>query len=92
MIKHLYCSLDSVKLYLLLSYLCCIRLANMINIINLIFPLYNLSTLSPHMYLLYNLMEFNNPNFHQLADNGPNFKNSRWRSQLLTFCKTLDPC
>ncbi|MFS7942687.1 hypothetical protein Hanom_Chr06g00491331 [Helianthus anomalus] len=37
-------------------------------------------------------MEFNNPNFHQLAGNGPNFKNSHWRSQLLTFCKTLDPC
>ncbi|KAF5815272.1 hypothetical protein HanXRQr2_Chr03g0121211 [Helianthus annuus] len=37
-------------------------------------------------------MEFNNPNFHQLADNGPNFKNSHWRSQLLTFCKTMDPC
>ncbi|MFS7979638.1 hypothetical protein Hanom_Chr10g00930051 [Helianthus anomalus] len=37
-------------------------------------------------------MEFNNPNFHQLADNGPNFKNSHWWSQLLTFCKTLDPC
>ncbi|MFS7925676.1 hypothetical protein Hanom_Chr04g00287871 [Helianthus anomalus] len=33
-------------------------------------------------------MEFNNPNFHQLAGNGPNFKNSHWRSQLLTFCKT----
>ncbi|MFS7931969.1 hypothetical protein Hanom_Chr04g00362241 [Helianthus anomalus] len=38
------------------------------------------------------IMKFNNPNFHQLADNGPNFKNSHWRSQLLTFCKTLDPC
>ncbi|MFS7910181.1 hypothetical protein Hanom_Chr02g00103221 [Helianthus anomalus] len=38
------------------------------------------------------IMEFNNPNFHQLAGNGPNFKNSHWRSQLLTFCKTLDPC
>ncbi|MFS7972800.1 hypothetical protein Hanom_Chr09g00849111 [Helianthus anomalus] len=37
-------------------------------------------------------MEFNNPNFHQLADNGPNFKDNHWRSQLLTFCKTLDPC
>ncbi|MFS8023140.1 hypothetical protein Hanom_Chr16g01447951 [Helianthus anomalus] len=37
-------------------------------------------------------MEFNNTNFHQLADNGPNFKNNHWRSQLLTFCKTLDPC
>ncbi|MFS7889500.1 hypothetical protein Hanom_Chr00s000004g01607721 [Helianthus anomalus] len=37
-------------------------------------------------------MEFNNPNFHQLADNVPNFKNYHWRSQLLTFCKTLDPC
>ncbi|MFS7958207.1 hypothetical protein Hanom_Chr07g00675511 [Helianthus anomalus] len=35
-------------------------------------------------------MEFNNLNFHQLADNGPNFKNNHWRSQLLTFCKTLD--
>ncbi|MFS8004552.1 hypothetical protein Hanom_Chr13g01227211 [Helianthus anomalus] len=35
-------------------------------------------------------MEFNNPNFHQLADNGPNFKSNHWRSQLLTFCKTLD--
>ncbi|MFS7985206.1 hypothetical protein Hanom_Chr11g00995801 [Helianthus anomalus] len=30
-------------------------------------------------------MEFNNPNFHQLAGNGSNFKNSHWRSQLLTF-------
>ncbi|MFS7953098.1 hypothetical protein Hanom_Chr07g00614611 [Helianthus anomalus] len=38
------------------------------------------------------IMEFNNPNFHQLVGNGPNFKNSNWRSQLLTFCKTLDPC
>ncbi|MFS8032718.1 hypothetical protein Hanom_Chr17g01561001 [Helianthus anomalus] len=38
------------------------------------------------------LMEFNNLNFHQLADNGPNFKNNHWWSQLLTFCKTLDPC
>ncbi|MFS7955336.1 hypothetical protein Hanom_Chr07g00641441 [Helianthus anomalus] len=37
-------------------------------------------------------MEFNNPNFHRLADNGFNFKNSHWRSQLLIFCKTLDPC
>ncbi|MFS8029367.1 hypothetical protein Hanom_Chr16g01521471 [Helianthus anomalus] len=37
-------------------------------------------------------MEFNNPNFHQLADNGPNFKNNHWWSQLLTFCKTLVPC
>ncbi|MFS7921983.1 hypothetical protein Hanom_Chr03g00243321 [Helianthus anomalus] len=37
-------------------------------------------------------MEFNNPNFHQLADNEPNFKNNHCRSQLLTFCKTLDPC
>ncbi|MFS7935284.1 hypothetical protein Hanom_Chr05g00401681 [Helianthus anomalus] len=37
-------------------------------------------------------MEFNNPSFHQLADNGPNFKNNHWRSQLLTFCKSLDPC
>ncbi|MFS8000896.1 hypothetical protein Hanom_Chr13g01183941 [Helianthus anomalus] len=37
-------------------------------------------------------MEFNNHNFYQLADNGPNFKNNHWRSQLLTFCKTLDPC
>ncbi|MFS7951126.1 hypothetical protein Hanom_Chr07g00591291 [Helianthus anomalus] len=34
-------------------------------------------------------MEFNNPNFYQLANNGPNFKNNHWRS---TFCKTLDPC
>ncbi|MFS7927293.1 hypothetical protein Hanom_Chr04g00307341 [Helianthus anomalus] len=42
--------------------------------------------------LLIGIMEFNNPNFHQLAGNGPNFKNSHWRSQLLTFCKTLDPC
>ncbi|MFS7972968.1 hypothetical protein Hanom_Chr09g00851061 [Helianthus anomalus] len=32
------------------------------------------------------------PNFHQLVGNGPNFKNSHWRSQLLTFCKTLDHC
>ncbi|MFS7940136.1 hypothetical protein Hanom_Chr05g00460131 [Helianthus anomalus] len=40
----------------------------------------------------YGIMEFNNPNFHQLADNGPNFKNSHWRSQLLTFCKIMDPC
>ncbi|MFS7994769.1 hypothetical protein Hanom_Chr12g01109971 [Helianthus anomalus] len=38
------------------------------------------------------IMEFNNPNFHRLAGNGPNFKNSHRRSQLLTFCKTLDPC
>ncbi|MFS7965066.1 hypothetical protein Hanom_Chr08g00757721 [Helianthus anomalus] len=38
------------------------------------------------------LMEFHNLNFHQLADNGPNFKNNHWRYQLLTFCKTLDPC
>ncbi|MFS7908794.1 hypothetical protein Hanom_Chr01g00087271 [Helianthus anomalus] len=37
-------------------------------------------------------MEFNNPNFHQLADNGHNFKNNHWQSQLLTFFKTLDPC
>ncbi|MFS8018721.1 hypothetical protein Hanom_Chr15g01395341 [Helianthus anomalus] len=37
------------------------------------------------------ILEFNNPNFHQLANNGPNFKNNHWRSQLLTFCKTLDP-
>ncbi|MFS8034643.1 hypothetical protein Hanom_Chr17g01583521 [Helianthus anomalus] len=37
-------------------------------------------------------MEFNNLNFHQLAGNGPNFKNSHWRSQLLKYCKTLDPC
>ncbi|MFS7908963.1 hypothetical protein Hanom_Chr01g00089261 [Helianthus anomalus] len=48
-----------------------------------------------NMYVLVfkkGIMEFNNPNFHQLAGNGPNFKNSHWRSQLLTFCKTLDPC
>ncbi|MFS8030275.1 hypothetical protein Hanom_Chr17g01532081 [Helianthus anomalus] len=37
-------------------------------------------------------MEFNNPNFHKLADNGSNFKNNHWQSQLLIFCKTLDPC
>ncbi|MFS7931896.1 hypothetical protein Hanom_Chr04g00361411 [Helianthus anomalus] len=37
-------------------------------------------------------MEFNNLSFHQLADNGHNFKNNHWRSQLLTFCKTLHPC
>ncbi|MFS8024106.1 hypothetical protein Hanom_Chr16g01459351 [Helianthus anomalus] len=36
-------------------------------------------------------MEFNNHSFHQLADNGPNFKNNYWRFQLLTFCKTLYP-
>ncbi|MFS8033051.1 hypothetical protein Hanom_Chr17g01564891 [Helianthus anomalus] len=42
--------------------------------------------------LIIGIMEFNNPNFHQLAGNGPNFKNSHWRSQLLTFCKTLDLC
>ncbi|MFS7950891.1 hypothetical protein Hanom_Chr07g00588501 [Helianthus anomalus] len=32
-------------------------------------------------------MKFNNLHFHQLVGNGPNFKNSHWRSQLLTFCK-----
>ncbi|MFS7902357.1 hypothetical protein Hanom_Chr01g00010361 [Helianthus anomalus] len=37
-------------------------------------------------------MEFINLNFHQLVDNGPNFKNNYWWSQLLTFCKTLDRC
>ncbi|MFS7959016.1 hypothetical protein Hanom_Chr08g00685701 [Helianthus anomalus] len=37
-------------------------------------------------------MEFNNHNFHQFVGNIPNFKNNHWRSQLLTFCKTLDPC
>ncbi|MFS8011174.1 hypothetical protein Hanom_Chr14g01305811 [Helianthus anomalus] len=37
-------------------------------------------------------MEFNNPSFQQFAHNGPNFKNNHWRSQLLTFYKTLDPC
>ncbi|MFS7966750.1 hypothetical protein Hanom_Chr09g00777451 [Helianthus anomalus] len=42
--------------------------------------------------LLLGIMEFNNPNFHQLAGNGLNFKNSHWRSKLLTFCKTLDSC
>ncbi|MFS8015107.1 hypothetical protein Hanom_Chr15g01352491 [Helianthus anomalus] len=41
--------------------------------------------------LIFGIMKFNNLNFHQLAGNGPNFKNSHWRSQLLTFCKTLDP-
>ncbi|MFS7916139.1 hypothetical protein Hanom_Chr02g00173621 [Helianthus anomalus] len=42
--------------------------------------------------ILQGIMKFNNPNFHQLAGNRPNFKNSHWRSQLLTYCKTLDPC
>ncbi|MFS8024737.1 hypothetical protein Hanom_Chr16g01466921 [Helianthus anomalus] len=44
------------------------------------------------LLMLQGIMEFNNPNFHRLAGNGPNFKNSHWRSQLLIFCKTLDPC
>ncbi|MFS7901383.1 hypothetical protein Hanom_Chr00s202058g01838251 [Helianthus anomalus] len=43
-----------------------------------------------YAYLL-GIKEFNNLNFHQLAGKGPNFKNNHWRSQLLTFCKTLDP-
>ncbi|MFS7988734.1 hypothetical protein Hanom_Chr11g01038351 [Helianthus anomalus] len=50
----------------------------------------NLYTL--FLLFFYGIMEFNNPNFHQLAGNGPSFKTSHWRSQLLTFCKTLDPC
>ncbi|MFS8015108.1 hypothetical protein Hanom_Chr15g01352501 [Helianthus anomalus] len=49
-------------------------------------------TLEPKQKEDQGIMEFNNPNFHQLAGNGPNFKNSHWRSQLLTFCRTLDPC
>ncbi|MFS7975275.1 hypothetical protein Hanom_Chr10g00878551 [Helianthus anomalus] len=44
------------------------------------------------LFFYYGIMEFNNPSFYQLVDNGPNFKNNHWRSQLLTFCKTLDPC